>query len=880
MAQEVATPRAAPLWALFGLMAGLALSTWAALWYRDALLGEIVRADEALLSRTHAALGFQLQTGAMLLRSVQSLFLASEEVTPDEFEIVYDNLNPRRIFPSLVAFVFAERQLHPDGERYVSVMASPRQGNESVIGLDIASQPVNLLAMQRARDSNEATMSASFRLVQVRDADGPVDGVVMRLPVYTPGAIPATLEERRARHVGSLAASFRVRVLIEGIVPAETVERFAVRVFDVTEEAETLLYAAGDAEAAVGDPRTARLQHGGRTWELRFHAMSPEAAQVGWGPWLVFAAGALVSLLLAALAWSLVGTRLRALNLAEAYSTQFRDSEARFRALNELLPALVLLVRGDGLEVAYANQAARRSLGLGIDSGEPLAELIEDGGFLARLSEILAGGGTVESQPVQMRRRDGAAFWSTVSIARIELGGQHHLLAVANDITELRELNERLRYQASHDALTDLLNRREFEHWLEHEIRRVDDGGPAAALLYVDLDQFKLINDTCGHFAGDELLAQLATVLRRGLRPEDVLARLGGDEFGILLADVGAEEALAAAERVRAEVDAFTFSWEQKNFSLTTSIGVVMIDRRGMSRRELLALADTACYMAKERGRNRAHLFSEDDLETARRRNEMEWANRLRRALAEGRFELDYQEVESLKRNRQREEGPHIELLLRLRDEDGKRVPPGAFVPAAERYGLMPQIDRWVVETALSRFDALHPAGTALGQCAINLSALSVEDDAFANDVLAALKHHRVPPHKICFEITETAAVGNMGRVVRFIQRLRSAGCRFALDDFGAGMASFGYLKDLPVDILKIDGSFIRNFETDPVNYSIVRAVTDIGHQVGLEVIAEWVSSERSRELLRGLGVDYVQGFAIHEPEPIPLFRRREDTAV
>lgn len=250
----------------------------------------------------------------------------------------------------------------------------------------------------------------------------------------------------------------------------------------------------------------------------------------------------------------------------------------------------------------------------------------------------------------------------------------------------------------------------------------------------------------------------------------------------------------------------------------------------------------------------------------------MEWAARLRQALAEQRFVLDYQELSYLKPTRN-PEGAHFELLVRLIDEDGVEVPPGAFIPAAERFGLMPLIDRWVVDMALSHFDRLHPSGTEAGLCAINLSGATVDDENFAEHVIQLLDRHQIPAHKLCFEITETVAVSNVARVVRFMQRLRLRGVRFSLDDFGSGMASFGYLKSLPVDILKIDGSFIRDIESDPADYSIVRAVTDIGHQLGLVVVAEWVGSARTTELLRGIGVDYGQGFAIHKPERTPLHR-------
>jgi EAL domain-containing protein (putative c-di-GMP-specific phosphodiesterase class I) len=276
--------------------------------------------------------------------------------------------------------------------------------------------------------------------------------------------------------------------------------------------------------------------------------------------------------------------------------------------------------------------------------------------------------------------------------------------------------------------------------------------------------------------------------------------------------------------------------------------------------------------MAKERGRNRVHLFSEDDSETTQRRSEMEWAGRIREAINEGRFLLHYQELVPLWHGEQAE-GVHMELLIRLRDENGGMVSPGAFIPAAERFGLMPQLDRWVVDTALANFSRLHPSGKPVKLCAINLSGPTFEDDSFADFVLQRLEDYGVSPQRICFEITETAAVSNMARAVEFMQRLRSAGCKFSLDDFGSGMASFGYLKNLPVDFIKIDGSFIRNIETDPVSYSIVRAVTDIGHQLGLQVVAEWVADDRARDLLRGLSVDYAQGFAIHKPEAALCFR-------
>jgi EAL domain-containing protein (putative c-di-GMP-specific phosphodiesterase class I) len=307
---------------------------------------------------------------------------------------------------------------------------------------------------------------------------------------------------------------------------------------------------------------------------------------------------------------------------------------------------------------------------------------------------------------------------------------------------------------------------------------------------------------------------------------------------------------------------------------VSASVGGELLEHGDISVIELFSRADTACYMAKEMGRNRVHFYGAEDDDVARRRSEMEWANRLRWAVDEHRLVLAYQEIRPLKAGADTQK--KIEILLRFRDERGHLVPPGAFIPAAERYGLMPMLDRWVVETALSRFDQLHPTGHALESAAINLSGASIEDGVLAELIIDLLKHYKVDPARVCFEITETVAVRQLSNVVRFMNRLREVGCRIALDDFGAGMSSFTYLKNLPVDIIKIDGSFVRDIMTDPVSHVMVRAVTEIGHQLGLEVIAEWVTDEVIVQALMDMGVDLAQGYAVHVPEPV-LFHRSFD---
>jgi len=339
------------------------------------------------------------------------------------------------------------------------------------------------------------------------------------------------------------------------------------------------------------------------------------------------------------------------------------------------------------------------------------------------------------------------------------------------------------------------------------------------------------------------------------------------------------EGAQALAERLRARIEGYIYVWEQRSYTISASVGVVLLDRPGLTLSDVLAHADAACYIAKDRGRNRVHFYAEEDDETLRRRGEMEWANRLRWVIEEKRLLLDYQEVRLLQRQatqRRTPDGPHIELLIRLRDEDGRVILPGAFLPAAERYGLMPLLDRWVIGEAIANFDQLHVSGKAPGRCSLNLSASTLEDEGLAEYVLDLIEHHGVTPSRVCFEITETEAVRNLARAVRFIERLRSVGCQVALDDFGAGMSSFGYLKNLPVDVIKIDGSFVRDLDTDPTSRSIINAITEIGHQRRLDVVAEWVANDACAEALRDLGVDYGQGFGLHRPERV-LYQRGAD---
>ena len=474
----------------------------------------------------------------------------------------------------------------------------------------------------------------------------------------------------------------------------------------------------------------------------------------------------------------------------------------------------------------------------------------------------------------EIRPPHGEARWVDVGMNRVNLEAGDLVIGIVRDITERRMLQTALQHQASHDDLTGLLNRREFQQRLHAlvDLRRIDSG--PHALLYVDLDQFKVVNDTCGHLAGDELLRQLGMRLKRLVGPHDVIARLGGDEFGLLLRNRPVDAAMHLAKSLCDTVAAYRFTWDERNFEVTASVGVCAINADTVSAEEVLSSADAACYVAKDQGRNRAQLYFGGATCTGKRQ-EMEWVSRLHKALEEDRFQIWQQQILDLKSS-PAERGGHLEMLLRLVDEDGTVIAPGHFFPAAERYGLMPAIDRWVIQHLLldrqcgtcshQHGDMAHPTDT---YSAINLSGASLNDDKFLLFLEDALRRSHTVAPALCFEITETVAVSNFGRVREVMQHLRQFGCRFALDDFGSGMSSFSYLKNLPVDYLKIDGALVRHIVGDAADYAMVEAINRVGGVLGLKTIAEFVETEATLGKLRKIGVDYAQGYAIHRPEPL-----------
>lgn len=434
---------------------------------------------------------------------------------------------------------------------------------------------------------------------------------------------------------------------------------------------------------------------------------------------------------------------------------------------------------------------------------------------------------------------------------------------VLRDMTNEIDYISRLAWQASHDTLTGLANRNEFESRLADALHASVETGERHAVAMLDIDQFKIVNDTCGHAAGDELLRQLAECLQQNLHRDELVARLGGDEFAILLKSCPIDRAALISERLRAAIEEMNFGWQGSSFNISASIGLVQVNRASLSIEDVIRAADVACYLAKDKGRNRIQLHDPNDAELRSRFGEMVWVQRIHEAFEENRFCLFAQPILALKTE---EPGLHAEILIRMRDREGQLVAPGEFIAAAERYGLMPMLDRWVVQTA---FRTIAAAGNPFAMCAINLSGATFNDEDFVNFVREQFRNSGVAPASICFEITETAAISNLAAADRFIRALKALGCSFALDDFGAGMSSFTYLKNLPVDFIKIDGSFVKQMLDDTTDHAIVDLIARLGKVMGMRTIAEFVENDTMIGVLRRIGVDYAQGYGVSKPKPI-----------
>ncbi len=468
---------------------------------------------------------------------------------------------------------------------------------------------------------------------------------------------------------------------------------------------------------------------------------------------------------------------------------------------------------------------------------------------------------SIEDSAAPIWSRDGAILGAVI---------------VFRDVSHERKLSRQLSWQATHDTLTQLINRREFEHLVAGALHTAKQEGHAHALLYLDLDQFKVINDTCGHAAGDVLLQLLAKMLQGKMRDSDILARLGGDELGVLLPHCPLEHARLIGEQLRLAIHEFPFAWDERSFELGVSIGMVEISQDSKSMSELLSAADQACYLAKEQGRNRIHLYQESDVMLAQRHGEMLWISRLNEAFTHDYFRLYAMPIVHLHDSQEY----HDEVLIRIRNGKGDLILPGAFIPAAERYDMMLSIDRWVIRAVCQHIQSVRdslPPLAALAESrrrapalySVNLSGMSLADPGLQDYITAQFVQYAIAPEQICFEITETAVIANLPKAQAFMRQLKAMGCRFSLDDFGSGFSSFGYLRALPVDYLKIDGIFVRGIATNAINRAMVKAINEVGHVMGLQTVAEYVENAETLAIIRELGIDYAQGYAVGGLRPL-----------
>ena len=572
---------------------------------------------------------------------------------------------------------------------------------------------------------------------------------------------------------------------------------------------------------------------------------------------------------------------LSALEMLPETGTALVASRPRAMVTLDAMGESVITVDAEG-RIDYINHAAETLLGQRFDqvmgrSFSDVASLVDETDRRSLgdpVRKALATGGrvTMGRRAVLVPANAGAERSVEISVTPLRFDGKDivGLVLVLHDTSELRGLTRQMTYQASHDALTGLVNRREFERRLQEAMDSAQTGNVAHALCYLDLDRFKVVNDTCGHTAGDNMLREVASLVKEAVRDSDTAGRIGGDEFALLLVGCPLEKARQIADDVVRTVNDYRFVWKDKIFNIGVSIGLVEIGRDGGAIEDIMNSADSACYVAKKQGGLHVHVYSAREEASARHSGEIHWLQKLQGALRDNKFELYYQPIVHARAGGL--SGPAIEVFVRLEGEKGQpSTPPSEFIRAAERYRLMPHIDRWVVQavlSALGRGGMKLPPGRSV---AINIAGQTLGDSDFLEFVVDCFDHTGANPGDICFEVTENSVVANLDHAHRFLAVLHGMGCEFALDDFGSGLSSFSTLRTLPMDYLKIDGSFIKNLAADTVNQAMVAAMIELSRSLHFRVVAEQVEDQLSLDTVTGMGIDFVQGFAIGRPQPLSV---------
>ena len=763
------------------------------------------------------------------------------------------------------------RSLIPVAERsvyYPLVFMDPMDiPSLSLLGFDALSSPL----IQEAVD--ESIKSGRPRATRPFNLHNGGTGFMVISPVYTAENLPENKEQRYDLATRLVAIVIKTDNILNSMA---------------IENNETLTYAYFDQDSKSysldrtinGDiineksllpvySNTHILSIAGQTYEMTMER------QLTWADldyeWIAFAVitTAAFSLLL----FNFVHLRIQSVRASQrAQAEIFQEREHAQVTLHSISEAVI--TTDIDMNIIYMNPIARRitgwneqeAIGMPIDTVFRLIHEESRKPVKSTINECLSRQGTVLfEEPAILINKNGDEFAVENSSSPIR-GHNGELIGavlVFRNITHIRNLSKKMEFQATHDALTGLINRHEFEHQLKIAVQSARDDNRSHAICYLDLDQFKIVNDTCGHIAGDQLLKEIAALMPHSIRASDCLARLGGDEFGVLMFDCPIRQAEKVADSLRAAIRDFTFSWDRKTFDVGVSIGLVPIRKDSGSVQDVLRRSDSACYIAKDLGRNRVHVYTPDDIEISKRHGELQWITRIKNALEYNLFQLALQAVRPITN---KDGQIHYEVLLRMNEGKGDIIPPMSFIPAAERYDMMPTLDKWVINSTfqLIREDQHRQRNNLVYN--INLSGQTLCDTDILEFIRTQIEHYGIDAKRLCFEITETAVIANLGLAIDFIGRMKQMGCMFALDDFGSGLSSFAYLKKLPVDFIKIDGEFVRDITTDPMDRAIVSAINDIGHEIGLTTVAEYVETEDVLELLKELGVDYVQGFAVDEP--------------
>jgi diguanylate cyclase (GGDEF)-like protein/PAS domain S-box-containing protein len=770
----------------------------------------------------------------------------------------YDNSELRELVP------VTERSIY-----YPMVFMDPMDiPSLPLLGFDVLSFPLIRDAVEASINTGTPHASKPYTL----HTGG--SGYTIITPIYTTNDLPKETIQRYDLATRLVALTIKTDNIVDSLELSPN-ESLSYSYFDLDSRTHTLSRTinpqAIDHNNFFPVYSIAQTLHvAGQSYEIRL------MRQMTWADltykWLALAFSITAAFML--LSFNFVNLRIRsAKERQRAQAEIFREREHAQVTLHSISEAVI--TTDVEKNIVYMNPIARRitgwteeeAIGMPIntvfrliheDTREPINSTADE--CLQTQSTVLF------DDPAVLLNKNGDEFAveNSSSPIRGHNGEIIGAVLVFRNITHIRNLSKKMEFQATHDSLTGLINRHEFEQQLKVAVNSARDDNKHHAICYLDLDQFKIVNDTCGHIAGDQLLKEIAALMPQNIRASDCLARLGGDEFGVLMFDCPIKQAEKVAENLRATIRDFTFSWDKKTFDIGVSIGLVPIRKDSGSVQDVLRRSDSACYIAKDLGRNRVHLYTPDDVEISRRHGELQWVTRIKRALEQNHFQLAIQAVKPISATHA---DIHYEVLLRMLDDNGDLIPPMSFIPAAERYDMMPALDRWVISSTFQLIgeQQKHRRNTPVYN--INLSGQTLCNKDILEFIRKELDTHAIDASRICFEITETAVIANLSLAIDFIGKMKKMGCMFALDDFGSGLSSFAYLKKLPVDFLKIDGEFVRDITDDPMDRAIVSAINDIGHEIGLITVAEYVENEDILTLLKELGVDYAQGYGVDKPK-------------